>query len=331
MDFIITNKLKKGDTVKVIAPSRSLSLLSEETINIALNHLRELGLQVEFSQNAREIDVFQSSTVDSRLHDLHDAFKDPNIKGILTVIGGFNCNQLLKYVDYDLIKNNPKILCGFSDITALANAIYAKIGVITYSGMHFSSFGIQKENEFSRDYFYNCLMQEEEFCLKPSSDWSNDEWWCDQDNRTFIPNEGFKIINRGVEDKVCGKILGGNLSSFSILQGTEFAPPFEDNTVLFIEECSEQSIQFFDRLLESIIQQPNFKKVKALCLGRFEKATKMTDDLLEKIIKSKSELNDITVICNMDFGHTSPMITFPIGGTCEIKTEPDLQITIRKH
>lgn len=328
---LVPNKLEKGDKIRIIAPSRSLSLLSQETIDIAVKHLQNLGLQVEFSQNAKEMDDFQSSSVDLRLQDLHDAFEDPNIKGILTVIGGFNSNQLLKYINYDLIKKNPKIFCGFSDITALSNAIYAKTGLITYSGMHFSSFGILKEDEFSRDYFSQCLMQEDEFVLKPSLEWSNDEWWLDQNNRTFIKNDGYKIINSGLVSQISGKILGGNLSTLCLLFGTEFAPSFEDDTVLFIEECSEETVPSIDRLLQSVIQQPNFKNVKALCIGRFEKATKMTDELLEKIIKSKKELENIPVISNLDFGHTSPMITFPIGGTCKIDLKPTLQITITKH
>lgn len=331
MNLLIPNKLQKGDKIKIIAPARSLSLLSQETVNIAVENLHNLGLDVEFSKNSKEMNVFQSSPVDLRLQDLHDAFEDPNIKGILTVIGGFNSNQLLKHINYDLIKKNPKILCGFSDITALSNAIYAKTGLITYSGMHFSSFGILKENEFSINYFCKCLMQEGEFCLKPSSKWSNDEWWFDQNDRTFIKNVGYKIINQGLKDKIRGKILGGNLSAFCVLLGTEFAPSFEENTILFIEECSEQSISFFDRLLQSIIHQPNFKNVKALCIGRFEKETKMTDELLEKIIKSKAELNNIAIISNMDFGHTSPMITFPIGGLCEIEIKPNLKIKVTEH
>jgi muramoyltetrapeptide carboxypeptidase len=331
MNIITPKKLQKGDKIKIIAPARSLSLLSEETIHTAVEKLRNLGLEVEFSQNSQEIDAFQSSAIQSRLDDLHNAFKDSTIKGILTVIGGFNSNQLLKHIDYDLIQKNPKILCGFSDITALSNAIYAKTGVITYSGMHFSSFGIVKENEFSIDYFCKCLMQEDKFYLQPSLNWSNDEWWFDQENRTFIENEGFKIINRGVKNNICGKILGGNLSTFSLLQGTEFAPQFEENTILFIEECSEQNIAQFDRLLQSIIHQNHFNKVQALGIGRFEKETQMTTQLLEQIIKSKKELQHITVIANMDFGHTSPMITFPIGGTCEITLEPELEIKITKH
>ena len=141
--MIIPNKIKTGDEVRVIAPSRSLALIAKEHIEIAIRRFNEMGLKVSFGRHVNECDqYFNSSSIESRVHDLHDAFSDPNVKVIMTIIGGFNCNQLLKYIDYDLISNNPKILCGYSDITALQNAIYAKTGVVTYSGPHFSTFGM---------------------------------------------------------------------------------------------------------------------------------------------------------------------------------------------
>lgn len=101
-----------------------------------------------------------SSSIKSRVEDLHDAYKDKSIKAIFTVIGGFNSNQLLKYLDYDLIKGNPKILCGYSDITALTNAITAKTGIVSYSGLHFSTWAMKKEFEYNLEYFRKCLMNE---------------------------------------------------------------------------------------------------------------------------------------------------------------------------
>ena len=96
---------------------------------------------------------YMCASRDARVEDLNEAFRDENVKAILTVIGGFNSNQLLDYIDYEAIKNNPKIFCGFSDITALSNAIYAKTGVVTYSGPHYSSFGMLKGFEYSLEYF----------------------------------------------------------------------------------------------------------------------------------------------------------------------------------
>ena len=127
---MIPPKLQPGDEIRVIAPARSLGIISPENREIATKRLEELGFTVSFSDHVEEQDEFDSSSLQSRIADLHAAFEDKNVKGMFTVIGGFNSNQLLKYIDYDLIKKNPKILCGYSDITALSNAIYAKTGMV---------------------------------------------------------------------------------------------------------------------------------------------------------------------------------------------------------
>lgn len=157
---IIPKKLVGGDQLRVIAPSRSLKIISEKNINHAVNAIEALGLKVTFGKNVNEVDMMSSSSIASRIEDLHEAFSDKNVKAILTVIGGFNSNQLFRYIDYDLIKKNPKIFCGFSDITALQNAIYSKTGLITYSGPHFSTFGMKQGFEYSLDYFKKIFFQQ---------------------------------------------------------------------------------------------------------------------------------------------------------------------------
>jgi len=139
MNKIYPQKLKKGDEVRVIASSSSFSLLSEETIKIANERFFELGLKVTFGKHIMETDDFLSSSIESRIEDIHDAFLDKNVKAIFTVLGGFNTNQMLKYIDWDIIKNNPKIFCGYSDVTILNNAIYQKTGLVNYYGPHYST------------------------------------------------------------------------------------------------------------------------------------------------------------------------------------------------
>ncbi len=172
--MIIPPKLKSGDEIRIVAPARSLTFLSQEIIDLAKKRLEQEGFVVSFSQNCREKDLFNSSAVQSRVDDLHDGFSDPKVKMLLTVIGGFNSNQLLSQLDYDLIKNNPKIICGYFDITALTNAITAKAGLVTYSGPTFSLWAMQKESEYNIEYFRKCLMEESEFEIKPSTTWSDD-------------------------------------------------------------------------------------------------------------------------------------------------------------
>ncbi len=328
---MISKKLKQGDEIRVISPARSMGIIGEKSKQIAYNKLQDIGFNVTFSKNIDERDAFNSSSIKSRVEDLHKAFKDPNVKAILTTIGGFNSNQLLSYLDYDLIKKNPKILCGFSDITALANAIYAKTGLVTYSGPHFSSFAMIRGLDYTINHFKKCLIEKESFEVLPSPEWSDDAWYKDQENRVFIKNEGYWTINEG---KGSGKIIGGNMCTFNLLQGTEFMPSLK-NSILFLEDdelVKESSTSDFDRNLQSLIHLPTFKGVKGIVIGRFQKESKVTLDLLTQVIKSKKELNNLPVIANVDFGHTTPIITFPIGGEVQISAKNGVaKITILKH
>lgn len=327
MNKIIPEKLKEGDKIRVVASARSISLLSPETREIADKKLAELGLLVSFGKHVDESDEFNSSSIQSRIEDLHEAFADKEIKAILTVIGGYNCNQLLSYLDYDLIKNNPKILCGFSDITALSNAIFAKTGLVSYSGPHYSSFGQKLYFDYSLEYFKKCLFSNESFELNHCENWSDDPWYRDQENRNLIKNEGYWLINKGIAS---GTILGANLCTFNLLQGTEYMPEL-DNSVLFIEDDEHTHPAEFDRDLQSVIHVPGFKGVKGIVIGRFQKVSKISKEILTKIIKTKSELNSIPVIANADFGHTDPKITFPIGGRAEIEGIDEVRIKITEH
>jgi len=288
--------------------------LSPENREIATKRLEELGFTVSFSDHVEEQDEFDSSSLQSRITDLHAAFEDKNVKGMFTVIGGFNSNQLLKYIDYDLIKKNPKILCGYSDITALSNAIYAKTGMVNYSGPPYSAFAMKLGFDYTLEYFKKCLMEDKPFVVEPSAEWSDDEWYKDQAAREFIKNPGGFVIHEGEAD---GTLIGGNICTLNLLQGTEFMPPL-DNSILFIEDDYESLPHTFERDLQSLIHLPEFSGVKGIVIGRFQKASQMKRKLLEKIINTKKELANIPVIADVDFGHTSPMITFPIGGKVRI-------------
>ena len=145
----------------------------------------------------------------------------------------------------------------------------------------------------------------------------------DQENRKPIKNDGWLVINKG---KASGTILGANLCTFNLLQGTDFMPNLK-NSILFIEDDDTSKYVDFDRNLQSLIHLPSFGGVKGIVIGRFQKASEMTNEKLIKIIKSKSELKNIPVIANVDFGHTSPIITFPIGGEASINTKNKTKAT----
>jgi muramoyltetrapeptide carboxypeptidase len=314
MKTVFPDKLKKGDKVMVVAPSDSLGLISEEVRQIANDRFKAMGLELSFANNVKECDEFDSSSIKSRVSDLHQAFSDKSVKGIFTVIGGFNCNQLLNYLDWDLIKANPKVFVGYSDTTALQNAIYTKTGLVTYSGPAYSTFGQKLYFDYTLEYFKKCLFSDQEFDVFPSESWSDDRWYLDQDNRQLIKNDDWLVINKGQAE---GKILGANICTFNLLQGSEYFPDISDS-ILFLEDDVESKIFNFDRDLQSLIHLPNFKKVKGIVIGRFQKASEVKTEQLIKVIKSKKELDHLPILANVDFGHTYPMITFPIGGMVQL-------------
>lgn len=307
-------KLNKGDEVRIIAPSRSLKILSDDGILLAKKRLEELGLKVTFGKNIKECDMQKSSPISQRVEDLHNAFADSNVKGILTVIGGFNCNELLPYLDYELIKANPKILCGFSDITALATAITKKCGFITYSGPHFSSFQMNHLQDYQTEFFKKCLMNEEEYQIQPSEQWSDDLWFLDQENRHLEPTE-WKVYSDG---QATGTLLGGNLCTLNLLQGTPYMPNLE-NCILFIEDDELTIPETFARDLTSLLQVAG--TIKGLVIGRFQKSSNVTEEQLHFILDKHPQLKHIPVLYDLDFGHTQPMMTLPIGGEISLHTK----------
>lgn len=320
--MIRPDKLQPGDEIRVIAPSRSLSLLSKQGIEIAKKRLENMGFSVSFSQKASLCDQQGSSAIKERVEDLHEAFRDKKVKGILSAIGGYNSNELLPYIDYELLKENPKILCGYSDITALATGISTKTGFITYSGPHFSSFQMEGLQEYQTEYFKQCLMSKKSYELLPSERWSDDEWFLEKTTRKYMEGE-WKVYSHGVSQ---GKLYGGNLGTFNLLQGTEYIPELS-GCILFVEDTQAVNPESFARCLASLLQTTN--KIKGLLIGRFQKESNMTRSQLYYILDKHPELKKIPVMYDMDFGHTQPIMTLPIGGEININTR-EKKVTVLK-
>ena len=325
---MIPAKLKPGDEVRVISPAVSLSFIQRDQRRIAEERWRDLGFGISYSANAEVLDRFDSSPVEARVSDLHGAFADPEVKGMLTTLGGYNSNQLLARLDYDLIRANPKVFCGFSDITALASAIYAKTGLVTYSGPHFSTLGMRRGIAYTIEHFERCLMREGSYEVEPADHWSDDPWYLDQENRDLVPNPGPWVINEGEAD---GTILGGNLGTLALLFGTGYMPGL-DGALLLLEDDEEVLPHHFDRTLQSLIHQPGFEGVGGIVLGRFQRASGMDRETLVEIIRSKPELDRIPVVADASFGHTTPAFAFPIGGTGALRAHPgDVVLRIETH
>jgi muramoyltetrapeptide carboxypeptidase LdcA involved in peptidoglycan recycling len=325
---MIPSKLRPGDHIRVVSPAGSLAYIPVEQRQTAINRLAQFGLTVSYSEHAEERDRFESSSVPSRLADLHAAFADPAVNGIMTTLGGYNSNQLLHLLDFELIGANPKVFCGYSDITALSNAIYARTGLVTYSGPHFSTLAMQRGLEYTLEYFQKCVVAEPAFTVEAAPTWSDDAWYADQQQRAFIPNAGYLAINEGHAE---GTLLGGNLGTFLLLHGTAYMPPLTDS-ILLLEEDAETKIEHFDRYLQALLHQPGCAGVRGLIIGRFQKASSIDDETLITVIKNKPELARIPVVVHASFGHTTPQFTFPIGGRGTLVAERGaVQFSITEH
>ena len=311
--------LAPGSTIRVVTPSLSLPFVVDRgagdyLARLATSRLTDMGLNVTFGAHVNESDEFYTSEVESRVRDIHAAFRDPEVDGILSVIGGFNSNELLPFLDYDLIAANPKFLCGHSDITALQNALYARAGLVTYSGPHWSTFGMRDHSELTRRSFRHAAFTSEPIEWESSPWYTDDEWFAHQDDRVTEPTTGWWAIQEG---EASGTAIGSNLSIFTLLHGTEFLPEL-DGSVLFAEVTMNSDITEFRRRLMSVIQQPGGEGIRAVVIGRFQKGSGVTREDLESTIESIPLLENIPVVANVDFGHTNPLLTFPVGGRVEL-------------
>ncbi|NQN68590.1 LD-carboxypeptidase [Streptococcus suis] len=307
-------RLKKGDHIRVVSPSSSIERIGGFEANLAAKEkLEELGFKLTFSEHYFENDLFYSAPIASRVADLEAAFADESVDAILTTIGGFNSNELLPYLDFDLIARHPKMFCGYSDTTALLNAIYAKTGMPTYMGPAYSSFKMVQAQQYQTEAWLKAVTQDS-YELIPSPEWSSDAWYLPDAPRTFYPTE-WKIYNPG---KASGIAIGGNISTLNLLTGTEFAPR-PDNYILFLEEAEDDDYLIIARHLTALLQA--YPNPQAVLIGRFPKETKMTEEILLAILDKHPILKKVPVLYDLDFAHTQPLFTITIGGQLELDAE----------
>ena len=333
---VVPDKLRAGDEVRILALSRSIGGLkvypgiADADVEFARKGIEALGLRVSFGRHVLETNPHLTVSVEARLEDLRDALTDASVKGILAVTGGIGAIQILNRLDFGLFAAHPKILCGYSDITFLCNTIYARTGLVTYNGPHFSTFMMHKGFDYTLRYFRACLFDAAPFDAVASPEWSDDVWIKDQETRHFFPNSGWWGIHDG---EVEGNVLGGSYFALNLMQGSEFFPPL-DEAILFLESPAEgkSTLMNLDMALRALTYQPDFRKVRAIVIGRFAGNGGIDRDKMSAMINDIPELAGLPVIANCDFGHTSPLLTLPIGGRCRIKVSGgETRITMLTH
>ena len=317
-------RLSKGDTIGVISPASPAAGRVPRRFERGLRAIEGMGYSVKVGRNARRVRGHKAGFVQERVDDLHEMFADESVKAVITSLGGYNSNELLPVIDYELIKKNPKILCGYSDITFLHCGIHSQTGLVTFYGPHilsqFADFG--GPIPYTRNHFDKILTQPLPLGrIVPSPEYTYERLeWDRDDNRTrkMMPATGWKILKDG---KAHGRLVGGHIGTLAGLIGTRYVPNFKD-AILFWED-TESSTPETDRLLCQLKMVGVFDQIRGMIVGRTNPNEYVTYskelDLHEIILESTREY-DFPIIAEMDFGHTDPMFTIPYGVEALINT-----------
>lgn len=283
--------LQKGDKVAIIAPA---SPSDKNLIDKCIASLNELGLKVVIGESCLSEHGFLSGTDDIRANDINCMFADKNIKGIFALRGGYGCARLLDLIDFKLIKKNPKIFIGYSDITALHIAINQKSKLITYHGPMISTELIKGLDEYSAEYYKKFIFEHEKI-----EDLLNPE------------GNSLEIINNGIAS---GELIGGNLSLICSSLGTKYEINTK-NKILFLEEVDEVPYKV-DRMLTHLKQSGKLKEANGIILGAFTNCIAPNN---KKSLSLQEVFNDIILplkkptISNLACGHCLPTLTLPLG------------------
>lgn len=291
-EIIIPKSLKKGDKIGIVAPAN----FSNETATYEIDYLKEKGFELVFGKSFYDKWYGFGGNDETRANDINEMFSNKEIDAIFAIRGGYGSIRFVDKLNYDLIKENPKIFLGFSDITTLLIAINEKTGLVTYHGPMASNF--KEIPAVTEEAFNKAILEDESYNLLGF-------------------DNSYEIMKDGIGE---GQITGGNLSLVVATLGT----PYEINTdgkILFLEEVSEESYRV-DRMLQHMRLAGKFDKIKGLILGDF-KPTKKTDPLdmnYEEVFTNNFSNLNVPIIKNLKAGHVRPFITIPIGLNAKIDT-----------
>ena len=300
--MILPNKLKIGDAIGVIAPSNPIIGDNIEEINQARKIIENLGFKVKYSKNLFSNTNEYSATVKEKAEDLNDMFSDKEVKMIWCAKGGENSNSIFEYIDFENIKKNPKIICGYSDITSITNIITENTGLVTFSGTNFKTIATD-ETDYSLKQILNRFVEE------------SLEIGTSEDN--------YKIIKKGQAE---GELIGGNLSLTRGLTVGKYSIDFTDK-ILFLEELGfETGPALASNFLYYMKQNGVFDKIKGIWIGNY---THETGIKLEKILLDViGDEYDFPIIQSENFGHIENKTVIPIGLKAKINTFEDKKIVL---
>ena len=295
-------KLKIGDTIGVVAPSSPIIGNNIEELNKAKEIVERSGFKVKYSKNLFSNTNGYSSTAKEKAEDINEMFADKEVKMIWCAKGGNNSNSTFEYLDYELIKKNSKIICGYSDITSITNMITEKTGLVTFSGTNFKTIATD-ETDFSYKQAINRFV--------------NGSLELGTENEEYITIQ---------EGKTSGELIGGNLSLIRGMVAGKYSLDFTDK-ILFLEELGfETDPAGTSNNLYYMKQNGIFDKIKGLWIGNYEHESGIS---LEKIITDVLEGEyKFPIIKSNNFGHIERKIAIPIGTKAEINTNEKVKIKL---
>jgi muramoyltetrapeptide carboxypeptidase len=316
-------KLEKGDTIGIIAPSAGNANFFPHRIDTAIKCLEKLGFKVKFAKHSLENIGYVSSIAKLRAKDICDMFEDDSVSAILCTIGGNHSNQILKYIDFELVKRNPKIFMGYSDISVLHYAMISNANLQTFYGpCIMTQFGEFPEIlPYTLEYFKKAVCELDVIGnILSSESWTSEilDWSFKKDlDRARILNKstGYDWLRGGFAS---GKIIGGCIPSINHLAGTKFwVDP--SNCIFFIDipEGHEfgvgLSISELDSYLADLDNLGVFKKITGLIIGRPYNYSLEDYSKLKELILNYVEEYDYPVVLDVNIGHSDPIITLPLG------------------
>lgn len=286
-------KLTNKSVIGIISPASSPD--DNSLIENGIKYLEKQGYRIKVGKNVGKSKGYLAGSNEERVKDLHDMFKDKEVKAIICVRGGFGASKLLDKIDYRLIRNNPKIFVGYSEITSLQMAFFQKAGLITFAGPMLTPNFAKKVSPFTEEIFWRSLTSNKKL------------------GRIKLPeNDILPGINRG---STTGRIIGGNLSVFASLIGTDYSPDVK-NKILLLEDIDELPYKI-DRLMNHLRLTKILKKLNGMILGRFvdcyehdpSKKTLTLGEVMESYFQELS----IPIIYTFPHGHIDDTVTIPYG------------------
>ena len=320
------SRLKPGDTIGIVSPSWGGAGAYPHRVELGIKELINLGFKVELAPHALNQKGFTSDTSANRAQDILDMFENPKIKAIIAAIGGDHSCHLLPLLDYELISRFPKVFMGFSDITVLNVAIWKKTGMMTFNGPALLTDFAEYPHmlRYTKEYFIKAVMSEEPIGkIEPSPVWTEEflDWGEKKDlerPRHLTNSDGWTWLKEGQAE---GYLIGGCLESLQHLRGTDYWPEW-DNALFFFEPSEGRPApETIDGILMDYQNMGVLDKINGMIVGRPMRYSDEEKQLLRERVFERTQGYSFPIITDMDFGHTSPQFTIPIGCIARISTK----------